>query len=424
MLFFTLPLSGCGAGTTKYDWSYGVNISNEQFENQTLSIGESPSNFRFFSYGSPNYAAHNILSDGTLISIKTIGNYNARPRTFNQTTGISYDYGTTSLGVEVTQHDINNEVIWTRSENEISSFLGDFSSIRFFHSDSDNKLITTLNTDMIMLSGDGDYMTSSDIIGSNTDCNSIDRVKFLSDESILALCKSDSQLISYHLDSELNILDTFSTAISPFSTQTSYVLSSDSIYLYYDQTIKKYSYSGDIHWSIETTGKYQKLYMQNGTLLSLSHEQDTNIATLQKIDDSGVVEWKYQSGTLQSQDAKLLVSEHDLLLTYKDILSGFGLDTSTHEIGTISSVTKNHLLSNDGKLIKQVVSDKEATLYANFFGYFGKFVTDAGVVNTRDYLVVDSTLILLSDYLSTDLVGDEADNSPNRALLTGYSLNE
>lgn len=117
MLFFTLPLSGCGAGTTKYDWSYGVNISNEQFENQTLSIGENPSNFRFFSYGSPNYAAHNILSDGTLISIKTIGNYNVRPRTFNQTTGISYDYGTTSLGVEVTQYDINNEVIWTRSEN-------------------------------------------------------------------------------------------------------------------------------------------------------------------------------------------------------------------------------------------------------------------------------------------------------------------
>ena len=424
ILLTTFVLSGCGAGTTKSDWTYSVNMSDKNFDLQNLAVGESASEFRFFRHTTQPYVVDSFQADGLALNTVIIDDYSLRPTVFNKTSGIGYGYKTTLTGTEISKYNNSSELVWNFSENEIPEMAGEFESSQLFFDDVDSKLVVAMDSELLMLSGTGELLASSNTLALETDCSTIISVKFQTDDSISISCKASGLLYSYHFDENLNTLDNFSVPISTYASNTYFALSSDSVYVYFDANITKFNFQGDPQWSMNTTGTRTKLYLQSDSLLVLSNEKDTNKPTLQRFNSTGEVEWEYQADTLLSQDTNLLMSENNLLLTYKDVTSGLKLDTTSEDIGTVTASVKNHLLSDNGELIKLVVMDNQSTLYLTIFSYYGSYTSNAGIAKTRGFMVVDSTLVLLNDYLTVDLVDGVFQNIQDMAQLSAYTLSE
>ena len=422
VLLTTFILSGCGAGATKSDWTYSVNMSN--FNLQNLAIGEKPSEFRFFRHTSQSYLADSFQADGVVLNTVSVDDYSLRPTVFNKTSGIGYGYKTTLTGAEVSKYNKYSELVWSLSGNDIPEMAGEFDSSQLFFDDSDSNLIVAMDAELLMLSESGVLLATSNTLSLETDCSTVISVKFQTNENISISCTAGGTLYNYHFDKNLNVLENFSVPISNFASNTYFVLSSDSIYVYFDASITKYNIQGESQWSMDTTGIRTKLYLQNDALLILSNEKDTNKPTLQRLNNIGEVEWEYQADTLLSEETNLLISENHLLLSYKDVTSGLKLDTTSEDIGSITASIKNHLLSSNGELIKLVIMDNHSTLYFILFSYYGSYTSNAGVDQTRDFIVVDSTLVLLNDYLTVDLADGAFTNIQDMAQLSAYSLSE
>ncbi len=424
ILLTTFILSGCGAGATKSDWTYNVDMFSKDFGLQNLAIGENTAGFRFFRHSSQGYAADNFQSNGIVLDTLLVDDYDLRPTVFNKVSGTGYGHKTTITGTEIAKYNNSSELVWSLSGTDIPEMMGEFESSQLFLNNVNDKLIVAMDSNLLMFSESGELLTSSNTLTVETDCSTIISVKFHIDDSTSISCKSNETLVNYHFDKNLNTIDSFSTPISYAVSNTYFALSSDAIYISFDGSITKYNFQGESQWSMSTTGLLTKLYLQNDSLLVLSNEKETNKPTLQKFDKNGEVEWVYQVDTLLSKETSLLMSGNKLLLSYKDVTSGLKIDTTSEDIGTVTASIKNHLLSDNGELIKIVNMDNQSTIYITLFSYYGSYTTNAGISKTRDFITTDSTLVLLNDYLTVDLVDGTFDNIKDRAQLSAYSLSE